>query len=1074
MPAAVRAFSLVVFLSLVLAAPAHAGLATPTPVAPANGLSVDAPPAFSWAAVAGADRYEFQLAADSGMNSPVLGRGEDQFTTRNTRATVKKTFPNGTYWWRVRALEKNGTPGPWTAPRSIVKAWTSAPALQSPSQGAIMVHPTHPLVLRWSPVPRAAKYIVSIGTDPSLGTIVNPKDETSATVYAPRATLLPPGTYYWTVTPIDSQGHRGAPSPVQSFMWTWPTSTLTRVDDIFAAPEVFDPLFSWDPIAGAAKYELEINPSVDFAPGSKVCCSSPVIGNSYAPTVVFKDNTYYWRVRALDTSGNPGLWNTGPNFTKTFNKVPPTPGPSIKNLRMRDHLADPGTDADAGTPGYQTQVPAMRWDPVPGAASYEADVTPFRFGVCDWSSSSIDHWRVKTSVPFWTPLGAGWNNVKPYSDPLPVSSEPTELIPGQGYCARVRARSDRDSLNGEVYGDYTYIDDGTGKAFTFTNYPDPNRECLGCLYLSGSDYELPQTGTVNARTPFFSWKPLSRQPRKTLRNTLGAEALTITDPVALDTSGVSLKGYSVAVQEHPANTAQDELVITQSTPANSWTYVYNDANPGALEAMIENDPAHILEVEVHVNGTPLAHVANSPLTAGRQSYFVLVSKDPSFSNIVDYAFTQVPAYAPRSILKPTTYSDETTSYYWAVLPAIAYNGGLAAGNPLLASPDNFQKQSVPPTRTAPADGVAVELQPTFRWSPVEGFRRFRLQVADDPTFGSLIDDVVTDSTAYTSNTSYPADTVLYWRVRADDENLIGLTWSTTGTFQRKLPAPVPSATNPTSGESIPLWTWSPLTGAVSYDVAVDEPDGDHPEFSDFRSAAFTAIKMTGTGVFGWRVRAAFPKPLSTQTQVGAWSATKQFTRTIGEPSGAKTELSGASVLLSWNVKPGAKNYRVQVSQRADFQVNIEQVDTDNTAHAPTLTLPAYLAGGTFWWRVAAMDEDKNIGDFTAAQQFTLPKAPGSGPTVLTRLKLKMKMLKTKKGRRVTVTVKANGRPAAGALVRVFSTGVSPRKAKTNRKGQVTFRLKKLGRGKNLMRRQLLFHAAKTGFLPASAVLKIRY
>jgi hypothetical protein len=84
------------------------------------------------------------------------------------------------------------------------------------------------------------------------------------------------------------------------------------------------------------------------------------------------------------------------------------------------------------------------------------------------------------------------------------------------------------------------------------------------------------------------------------------------------------------------------------------------------------------------------------------------------------------------------------------------------------------------------------------------------------------------------------------------------------------------------------------------------------------------------------------------------------------------------------------------------------------------------------------------------------------------------MLKTKKGRRVTVSVKANGRAAAGALVRVFSSGVMPRKAKTNRRGRATFRLKKLGRGKTLMRRQLLFHAAKTGFLPASGVLKIRY
>ena len=132
MPAAIRAFSLAALLSLVLSAPAYGALATPTPTAPANGLAVDALPAFSWAGVAGADRYEFQIAADSGMNSPVLGKGDDQFATRNTRATLKKTIPNGSYFWRVRALAKDGTPSSWTAPRLLVKAWTSTPQLQSP------------------------------------------------------------------------------------------------------------------------------------------------------------------------------------------------------------------------------------------------------------------------------------------------------------------------------------------------------------------------------------------------------------------------------------------------------------------------------------------------------------------------------------------------------------------------------------------------------------------------------------------------------------------------------------------------------------------------------------------------------------------------------------------------------------------------------------------------------------------------------------------------------------------------------------------------------------------------------
>ena len=80
---------------------------------------------------------------------------------------------------------------------------------------------------------------------------------------------------------------------------------------------------------------------------------------------------------------------------------------------------------------------------------------------------------------------------------MAVSSDNTSLTATQGYCARVRARSDRDNTNGDVYGDYTYVDDGTGKAFTFLGYPDRDREGQGGSYLVASDYLLPQTGSMN-------------------------------------------------------------------------------------------------------------------------------------------------------------------------------------------------------------------------------------------------------------------------------------------------------------------------------------------------------------------------------------------------------------------------------------------------------------------------------------------------------------------------------------------------------------------------------------------------
>jgi hypothetical protein len=81
----------------------------------------------------------------------------------------------------------------------------------------------------------------------------------------------------------------------------------------------------------------------------------------------------------------------------------------------------------------------------------------------------------------------------------------------------------------------------------------------------------------------------------------------------------------------------------------------------------------------------------------------------------------------------------------------------------------------------------------FHWSAVTGARRYRLQVAEDPTFvniireGSSTTGAVTDSTAYTSNTAYPGGQTLYWRVQAEAEDgsgFVGLRWSSTATFTK--------------------------------------------------------------------------------------------------------------------------------------------------------------------------------------------------------------------------------------------------------------------------------------------------
>jgi hypothetical protein len=264
----------------------------------------------------------------------------------------------------------------------------------------------------------------------------------------------------------------------------------------------------------------------------------------------------------------------------------------------------------------------------------------------------------------------------------------------------------------------------------------------------------------------------------------------------------------------------------------------------------------------------------------------------------------------------------------------------------------------------------------------------------------------------------------------------------------------------------PVISWAPVPGAVSYRLAVDEPDGEHFEYDDFRSAAAAFVKMTGTGITGIRVRANFPTNTTAVTP-GPWSATVFHTRTVGEPTGARTDATDDRVLLSWDAKPGAKQYRVLVSSKEDFSAVVEDVKTDNTSYAPGLLQPAYLLGGTFWWKVAATDDDQNLGDFTRPHSFSLKKG-GNAVRTTQKLRLSMKgRLKANRVRRVVVTVKAGARPVRGARVRAFGMGVVTRWKATNRAGRVVFRLKPKARG------VMFFQATKKGYLAGTSRVRVR-
>jgi hypothetical protein len=497
-------------------------------------------------------------------------------------------------------------------------------------------------------------------------------------------------------------------------------------------------------------------------------------------------------------------------------------------------------------------------------------------------------------------------------------------------------------------------------------------------------------------------------------------------------------------------------------PAFSWVAYPNPSDPSAATPCGFGYPCS----NSYLGPVTGSTTVRTPLftwkaISGANSYFVVVAKDANFSNVIDEGFTRVPVYAPRNSAKATTYADETTTYYWAVLPASAVDGSDALPLDLPNSAKgSFQKQSSPPSLVSPGAGQVFSDQPTFRWTPTLGARRYRLQIAADPTFGDPLDDVLTDATSYSSDTTYPADTVLYWRVRADDENLTGLTWSSTGTFRKTLQAPVGSNTNPTQGDAIPTWSWNVVPGAVSYDLSVDLPDGTHKNLTGYRTPAITPVAMYGTGIFHWRVRAEFARS-SSGVVPGRYSATYAFTRTIHEPSGAHADVSRDYILLRWNAKAGARNYRVQISGTPDFATPIENVIADNTAYAPSLEYRGRrINPGRLYWRVAAVDEGNNLGDFTQPQTIVR----------VGRMEIRLRGSLRRGSMRMLTIMLTNfetGNGVGGARIQVAGAGLRLHRARTTAYGSVTFRLRPSRRG------IVAIVASKRGYRGASVRLRIR-
>ena len=277
----------------VVAVTCRLGLTAPTVT---GGNDSQGRPTLKWDKVAGAAKYEVYRARS--MNGDYIKYS----TVTGTSYTNISYIENGnTYYYKVRALDANGTAGPW----SDVVAVTCRLGLTAPtvtggndSQG----RPT----LKWNAVSGAAKYEVYRARSRS-GEYIKYSTQTS-TGYTNSSYLTSGSTYYYKVRALDANGTAGAWSSIVSVTYraastgTLPAPAVTGGNDSQGRPTL-----KWNAVTGAAKYEVyrARSRSGDYIK------YSTVTGTSYTNTSYIENgNTYYYKVRALKSDGTAGAWSS--------------------------------------------------------------------------------------------------------------------------------------------------------------------------------------------------------------------------------------------------------------------------------------------------------------------------------------------------------------------------------------------------------------------------------------------------------------------------------------------------------------------------------------------------------------------------------------------------------------------------------------------------------------------------------------------------------------------------------------------------------------------------------------------
>jgi hypothetical protein len=367
---------------------------------------------------------------------------------------------------------------------------------------------------------------------------------------------------------------------------------------------------------------------------------------------------------------------------------------------------------------------------------------------------------------------------------------------------------------------------------------------------------------------------------------------------------------------------------------------------------------------------PLAGNLTWSSVTGATTYNIQISTNATFTNIVVDANSATTTYAYAGL-------NNNTQYFWRV--RAGEGGGVFNSFSTHTSFTTILGQVVLNTPANNATGVSP-LSGTFTWTALSGATHYRIQVATDVNFVSMVinqDGIAATNFNYTNLNSV---TTYFWRVIGYNTNDAGQN-SAVFQFLTSLGkvALVAPANNAVGVELNGVnFSWGAVNGALTYRLQISEQADFSAFVLNMGGIAGTSTIVNGllhNKTYYWRANAQ-----NVNDGEGPVSDSRTFQTKVAAPTLLTPTNNETNVILdgqmTWTTVTGADSYQVQVSLVNDFTSTVISATNATT----TYNYSGLENNKQHYWRVRGI-KNGGFGDWSSV--FTFETMSLAAPVLLT-------------------------------------------------------------------------------------------